>query len=199
MKLFQLFEEKTVIKGYVRVSVNGRLHWAGPNLVTNGGLAYSATLLGGFAPQASPTQYETADTILIGNGGADTAGSFPAGLQATPTVPVPPVRADIQLVAQIANTVFLNAAAVPAANTVIFGANFQADLLTNGDFPAYDGTSTPPGTLGAAALFVNELGLLVSAPVSALPVLVARVAVPSIAFAPSSGTTIAVEWTVGYL
>lgn len=199
MRTTKRLADKPRVRGFVRVSVNGKLHWEGENLVTNAGLAYSARLLAGMAAQVSPTQYETVDTMLIGNGGADTSGSFPSGLSATPTVPVPPTRPDTSLVAQISNTPVLNASIVLAANTVIFTSNFQSDLLVNQDFPAFDGASTPPGALGTAALFVNEFGLYVSAPTSASPALFARVCVPAIAFAPSSGTTIAVEWTVGYL
>jgi hypothetical protein len=180
------------LSGYVRVWVNGRLHWEGPNLIVNTGLNYTATLLAGFATVTSPTQYETIDTVLIGNGGCDTAGTFSAGLVATPTVPVPPVRADTTLVSQITNTPLLNVSAAVLANNAIFNATLQADTLVNADFPDF-------GSIGIQALFVNELGLYVSAPVSAMPSLFARVCVPSIAFAPTSGTTISIEWTVGVL
>lgn len=180
------------LSGYVRIWVNGKPHWEGKNLITNGGLAYTATLLAGFAPLISPTQYETIDTVLIGNGGADTSGTFSAGLVATPTVPVPPVRADTTLVSQITNTPLQNASGLALANTAVFTATLQSDTLVNADFPDF-------GSIGVAALFVNEFGLYVSAPVSALPSLFARVCVPSIAFAPTSGTTIAIEWTVGVL
>jgi len=196
MKIIQhKLYDKANTQGYVRVRLNGQLYWEGPNLVTDGGLAYSAKLLAGYAVQKTPTQYETADSILIGNGGADTAGSFPAGLQNTPTVPVPPTRPDTSLVSQILNTPGTPpgaAGAIEAANTAIFSASFQADDYVNGDFPGF-------GAIGVKALFINEFGLYVSAPISGTPILVARVCVPSIAFAPTSGYTIAVEWTVGYL
>jgi hypothetical protein len=189
MRSLAKFSEQAGIKGYVKVKVDGDLHWEGPNLVTNVGLAYSATLLGGFAPVSCPAAtYDTIDQMIIGNGGADTAGSFSAGLVATPTVPVAPVRTDTVLVSPITNTALLNVGITLAANTVIFDASFQSDTLVTGDFPDF-------GAIAAAALFVNEFGLLVSGSSS----LIARVAVPSIAFAPTSGTTIAVEWTVGYL
>ena len=178
--------------GYVRVWVNGKLHWEGPNLIVNTGLAFAAKLLAGFSMIVSPTQYETIDTVLIGNGGCDTSGTFSAGLVATPTVPVPPVRADTSLVSQITNTPLQNAASTVLANTAIFIATLQSDTLVNADFPDF-------GSIGIQALFVNELGLYVSAPTSALPALFARVCVPSIAFAPTSGTTISIEWTVGVL
>ena len=193
MKLSKHLVEKPHVQGYVRVRVNKQLHWEGPNLVTDGGLAYSAKLLSGLAAQKTPTQYETVDSILIGNGGADDIGSFWSGLQNTPTVPVPPVRADTGLVSQILNITGLpNAGAIQAANAAIFSATFQSDDFVDTDFPSF-------GDIGVAALFINEFGLWVSAPASLSPVLFARVCVPAIAFAPTSGTTIAVEWTVGYL
>lgn len=200
-KVAKISEPPVGVQGYVRVKLNGKPYWEGPNLVTNAGLNYCAKLLANQATVLSlgPDSYESVDTILIGNGGADTSGSFPTGLQNTPTIPVPPQRTDTSLVAQIANTATLNASAIESGNTVIFNALFQADLLANSDFPAFDGTSSPPGTLGVQALFVNEFGLYVSAPSSASPVLFARVAVPAFAFAPTSGHTIAVEWTVGFL
>lgn len=198
MKLLKRLSEKPFVQGHVRVSVNGKPRWEGPNLVTNSGLAYCATLLAGFARQKSPTQYETIDEMWIGNGGADTTGSFPTGLQNTPTVPVPPVRADTDLVSRITNTPALNVTTAEAANTAVFTANFESDVLVNGDFPEF-------GSLNTAALFVNEFGLMVSLPGDGggnpplTPLLFARVCVPAIAFAPTSGTTIAVEWTVGFL
>lgn len=195
MNHLQQLSEKPAIKGYVRVEVNGKPHWEGPNLVTNVGLAYSAKLLAGFAPQASPTQYETVDEMRIGNGGADVVPA-PVGLPglvATPTVPVPPQRTDTDLNSLITNTVPLNISSAESANTAIFTANFNADSLVNGDFPEF-------GSIGTAALFVNEFGLMITHPASLTGVeLFARVCVPAIAFAPTSGTTIAVEWTVGYL
>lgn len=180
------------LSGYVRVWVNGLLHWEGSNLIVNTGLAFTAKLLAGFSTVVSPTQYETVDTVLIGNGGCDTAGTFSAGLVATPTVPVPPVRADLALVSQITNTPTQNVSASVLANTAVFNATLQSDTLVNADFPGF-------GSIGIQALFVNELGLYISAPVSTMPALFARVCVPSIAFAPTSGTTISIEWTVGVL
>ena len=196
----QKLDESAGIKGFVKVKVNGLPYWEGSNLVMNEGLAYAATLLGGFATiDPGGTFYETVDTILVGNGGCDIVpapGGLP-GLVATPTVPVPPQRTDATtnsqaLNSQITNTPAATAGAVLAANTVIFQETFQADLLVNGDFPEF-------GAIGVAALFVNEFGLYVSSPLAAAPQLLARVTVPSIAFAPTSGWTIAVEWTVGYL
>ena len=197
----ELRDEKS-IQGYVKVKVNGLPYWEGPNLVMNEGLAYAAGLLGGFAAVLSPTTYAAVDTILIGNGGCDPVPALAGlpGMVAHPTVPEPPRRTDAtnslpvaqSLNSQITTPLTLGTAgAVQAANTVIFQESFQADLLSNGDFPEF-------GTLGATALFINEFGLYVSAAVPT-PQLLARVTVPSIAFAPTSGWTIAVEWTVGYL
>jgi len=196
----QLHDEKS-IQGYVKVRVNGQPYWEGPNLVMNEGLAYAAKLLGGFAGVSCPGgTYDAVDTILIGNGGADVVpapGGLP-GLVATPTIPVPPQRTDATtnaqaLNSQVTGSLIPGAGGVEAANTIIFQQSFQADNFVNGDFPEF-------GAIGVAALFVNEFGLYVSAPaIPANAALVARVTVPAIAFAPSSGWTIAVEWTVGYL
>ena len=199
LKKLEIRDEKS-IQGYVKVKVNDLPYWEGPNLIMNEGLAYAAKLLGGFASiDPGGTFYETVDTILIGNGGCDPAPA-PAGLPglvATPSIPVPPQRTDATtnsqaLNSQITSTPIGTAGGVLAANTIIFQESFQADLLANGDFPEF-------GTIGAAALFVNEFGLYVSSPLVATPQLLARVCVPSIAFAPTSGWTIAIEWTVGYL
>lgn len=195
------FRDKKSIQGYVKVKVNEVPYWEGPNLIMNEGLAYAAKLLGGFATvDPGGTFYETIDRMLIGNGGCDTvpAPSGLPGLVATPATPVPPQRTDATTNSQALNSQINTASphgdtgSVQAANTVIFQASFQADSLVNGDFPEY-------GTIGASALFVNEFGLYVSSPLAATPQLLARVCVPSIAFAPTSGWTIAVEWTVGYL
>ena len=204
VRAVNVVEPPVGVRGYVRVKYDGKPYWEGPNLVTNAGLAYCAKLLAGVAkvqaiqPPSPADLYETVDSILIGNGGADTSISFPTGLENTPTVPVPPTRPDTALVAQISGTDLEEAGAVQSGNTVIFNQLFQADLLTEQDFPAYDAGSSPPGTSGALALFVSEFGLYVSAPLSTNSALFARVCVPAMAFAPSSGHTIAVEWTVGY-
>jgi hypothetical protein len=191
------------ISGHVRIYVNKRLWWEGSNLVVNGGLNYCATLLSGLAaiinPSANPTvSYETVDTIRLGNGGS-------VNLVSDPTVPVPPQRTDTALIAEILPSALApdyysqNAAATPSSNTVSFTYAFQSDILVDGDFPLTDGSVVPQ------SLFVNEAGLYVNAPTgipgspTIAPTLFARVTFPSIAFAPTSGTTLTIEWIVGFL
>jgi len=184
------FEEKIGLQGLVRIYVDGELRWEGSNLVTNAGLAYNAILLGGLAAIILPgaTSYETIDTIRIGNGGS-------VHLVTDPTVPNPPQRADTALYAEIipAPVLSQNVAVSVASNTVTFTAAVFSDNFTNSDFPNTDGAVIPQ------TLFVNEAGLYVNAPETSVQVLFARVTFPSIQFAPTSGTTLTIEWIVGSL
>lgn len=188
-----MFKEGLGLQGWVRIKVNGYLVWEGHNLVTDGGVEYCAKLLAGYAtiidPTANPTvAYETVDTIRIGNGGS-------VNLKTDPTVPQPPIKADTALASEVvrASPYSQNASVVQAANTVTFVATVLSDDHVNGDFPLIDSTVLPEN------LFINEAGLYVNAPESSTQVLFARVTFPSIAFAPTSGTTLVIEWIVGYL
>lgn len=188
-------QEGIGLQGWVRLYANGELMWEGSNLVVDAGKNYCAKLLGGTAviinPTANPTvSYETVDTIRIGNGGS-------VNLVSQPTIPDPPTTGDTALDAEIVKSTggpyTQNASISIATNTVTFTASVFSDDLVNGDFPNTDG-ATPP-----VNLFVNEAGLYVNAPESSVQVMFARVTFPSIAFAPTSGTTLSIEWIVGYL
>lgn len=186
------FRTNAGVQGWVRVRVNDELAWEGSNLVTNVGLAYCATLLGVEAPILDPmatpsTAYESIDLVRIGNGGSYHLINYP-------TIPVPPQRTQTALLAEITQTVAVTANPTVSGNTVTYVASAYSDDYADGDFPATD------GAVGPQKLFVNEASLVITHPTSLLPEkMFARVTFPSIAFAPTSGTTLSLEWIVGYL
>ena len=184
------FEDRDFIRGHVLVVVNepdgrSRVHYEDHNIVVDTGRERVAKLLAGEAT-------DTVDAMIIGNGGSSPPNNIS---------PTAPARTDTALLGRIGATPLLPGqtttdadatqvvSIVRSLNTVRFDATFASDDIDHTAYPQF-------GTLGLNAIFVNELGLILT---TVSDELFARVSFAPISFQNGSSTSISVQWSISIL
>ena len=173
--------DKDFIRGHVRVVLNQEgkrpvVWYDDKNLVVDTGRQRVAKLLSGESTL-------TVDAMIAGNGGCSPPNNIS---------PTAPSRTDTSLLGRITDTdATQTVSIVRSINTVRYDATFSSDDISHATYPDF-------GSLGLDAIFVNELGLIVSGTTPA-DELFARVTFAPISFQNGSSTSISVQWSITIL
>jgi hypothetical protein len=190
------FEDPGFLKGHVLVVVKqpGKrpvVWYEDPNVVVDVGRIRIAKLLAGEST-------DTVDAMIVGNGGASPPNNIS---------PTAPSKLDTALLGRIGasplepgqSTTDADAtqpvSVIRSINTVRFDATFSSDLIDHRAYPDF-GSTGGGANLGLNAIYVSELGLIVSA---ASDELLARVTFAPIQFQNGLSTSITVQWSITIL
>lgn len=185
-----VIDEKQLLRGDVRVILHDPSHgskvwYEDHNVVVDTGRVRVAKLLSGESSFF-------VDTMSVGNGGC----SPPNNLS-----PTAPSRDDTEMPGRVGASPLLTGqtttdsdasqvvSAVRSVNSVRFDATFSSDDIDHTAYPLF-------ASLGLDAVYINELGLLVS---NASDELFARVTFAPIQFQNGSSRSITVQWSITIL
>jgi hypothetical protein len=188
MKL--IHNDNKFLRGDVRIIINDsgkrpKLWHEDHNVVVDNGRARVAMLLSGESS-------DFVDFMIIGNGGASPPNNIS---------PTAPSRSNTALLGRIGATPLQSGqtttdsdatqavSAIRSTNTIRFDATFSGDDIDHTSYPLY-------GTLGLDAIYVNELGLIVS---GASDELFSRITFAPIQFQNGTSRSITVQWTISIL
>jgi len=187
------FEDRDYLRGHVLVVVHdaygrSRVHYEDPNVVVDNGRIHIAKLLAGEST-------DVIDAMVVGNKGSQPPNNISASA---------PSKTDTSLIGRIGATPFLpgqnasdadatqTVSIVRSLNSVRYDATFAADDITHGAYSDFD-ASGGGANLGLNAIFISELGLIIS---TLSDLLMARVTFSPISFQQGSSTSISVQWTL---
>lgn len=171
-------QDEGYLKGHVRIVLNKDskrpiVWYDDHNVVVDTGRIRDAKLRSGEAT-------DVVDAMIIGNGGASPPNNIS---------PTAPSRSDTALLGRITDTdATQTVSIVRSLSTVRYDATFSSDDVSHSDYPLF-------GSLGLDAVYVNELGLILTTTTPA-DELFARVTFAPISFQNGSSTSISVQWSI---